>query len=145
MIEIPADLRHEMVEHALREFPNEACGLLAGTFGSDGANGSVHAGVFYPMANADASSVTYRLDPKEQFDVTREVEDKGLQLVGIYHSHTHSEAYPSQTDTDRAFFVQPFYPEARYVLVSLSDRNNPVLRAFTIHDGRVEEQDVTIT
>ena len=61
-------------------------------------------------------------------------------VVGIFHSHTHTEAYPSETDQKLAF-----YPDAHYVLVSLSDRNNPVMKAFTIHDGRVEEQDVTIT
>ena len=64
---------------------------------------------------------------------------EGLDLVGIFHSHTHSEAYPSETDRRQAF-----YPEAHYLLVSLADRNNPDLRAFTIRDGQVDEQDVVI-
>ena len=60
--------------------------------------------------------------------------------MGIFHSHTHSEAYPSETDRQQAF-----YPEAHYLLVSLEDRDDPVLRGFRIRDGEVEEQDVTIT
>src|SRR5205823_7721257 len=64
----------------------EACGLLAGTDGS-----FVH---FYPMTNADHSPVTYRLDPQEQIRVFDEIEDRGWQLDGIVHSHTHTEAYP---------------------------------------------------
>jgi proteasome lid subunit RPN8/RPN11 len=83
--------------------------------------------------------VTYRLDPKEQIKAFNEIEDKGWELLGIFHSHTHTDAYPS--DTDRR---QAFYPEAHYVLASLAERNDPVVRAFTIRDGEVEEQEVRI-
>jgi proteasome lid subunit RPN8/RPN11 len=72
--------------------------------------------------------------------VFNELEEAGMEVVGIVHSHTHSEAYPSPTDLRLAF-----YPEAHYLLVSLEDRTDPVLRGFTIHDGEIEEQDVTIT
>ena len=132
MITIPKELRDRMVEHAVAELPNEACGLLAGLDGS-----FVH---FYPMTNADHSPVTYRLDPQEQIRVFDEIEDRGWQLGGIFHSHTHSQAYPSPTDRGQAF-----YPEAYYVLVSLADRDNPVIRGFTILDGEVEEQEVRIS
>jgi len=138
MINIPAAVRDQVLEHVLQGFPNEACGLLAGHI-LDGT-GDAAAQTFYPMTNADASPVTYRLDPKEQLQAFDLIEGSGLDLVGIVHSHTHSEAYPSETDRKQAF-----YPDAHHLLVSLSDRNNPVLRAFTIHDGLVEEQDVTIT
>ena len=77
---------------------------------------------------------------KEQLQAFNEMDDEGWELHTIYHTHTHSEAFPSETDRKQAF-----YPDAHHLLVSLSDRNNPVLRAFTIHDGLVEEQDVTIT
>jgi [CysO sulfur-carrier protein]-S-L-cysteine hydrolase len=138
MIEIPADVREAMVAHALAEYPNEACGVLSGSLnGSPGEPAA--ADRFFPMRNADASPVMYRLDPKEQLHVFNELEDAGLDLVGIYHSHTHSEAYPSDTDKRLAF-----YPEAHYLLLSLQDRDQPVLRGFTILDGVVEEQDVTI-
>jgi [CysO sulfur-carrier protein]-S-L-cysteine hydrolase len=145
MIEITPALRDEMVEHALREFPNEACGLLSGSWsmqGLGGANGDVPAARaerFHPMINADASPVTYRLDSREQLRVTDEIEDAGRELVAIVHSHTHSEAYPSETDRQQAF-----YPDAHYVLVSLMDRANPVLRGFSIRDGVVVEQEVRL-
>ncbi len=142
MIELSADMKREMVEHALREYPNEACGLLAGApvnvDGNDDTR-AVAAVSFYPMVNADASPVTYRLDPKEQLKVFNEVDAQGLDLVGIFHSHTHSDAVPSETDRRQAF-----YPDAHYLLVSLSDRSNPVLRGYTIRDGEIREQEVRI-
>ena len=131
MIEIPADIREAMVVHAKQELPNEACGLLAGR------DGRVEH--FYPMRNADHSPVTYRLDPTEQLHVFNELEEKEWELLGIFHSHTHTGAYPSETDRRQAF-----YPEAHYVLVSLANRDAPDLRAYVIDDGKVDEQEVRI-
>jgi len=143
MIEIASELRDQMVDHALREFPNEACGLLAGSLAeqraSNGQVPSASAVSFHPMTNADASPVTYRLDPQEQLRVFTEIEEAGREVVGIVHSHTHSEAYPSETDRNQAF-----YPDAHYLLLSLSDRANPVLRGFSIRDGMIEEEEVRI-
>ena len=132
MITIPARIGEEMLAHALAHLPKEACGLLAGP------DGRVE--VFYPMRNADDSVYTYRLDPAEQLRVFNEIEEKGWDLVGIFHSHTHTDAYPSETDRRQAF-----YPEAHYVLVSLADRERPVLRAFRIQDGTVEERELRLT
>jgi [CysO sulfur-carrier protein]-S-L-cysteine hydrolase len=132
VIQIPGEIQDEMIAHAERGLPNEACGLLAGS------DGRVER--FYPMRNADQSATTYRLDPKEQLDVFNEIEDKGWELVGIFHSHTHTEAYPSETDRRQAF-----YPESHYLVLSLADRTTPALRGFTIVDGAVEEQEVRIT
>lgn len=129
MIEIPADVREAMVRHALEGLPNEACGLLAGH------DGRVER--FFPMRNADESQTTYRLDSKEQFQVFNEIDEKGWELSGIFHSHTHTEAYPSETDRRQAF-----YPEAHYVLLSLTDPSALQLRAFTIREGEIEEQEV---
>ena len=129
VIRIPAAIRDAIIEHAVAELPNEACGLLAG-------NGRVEH--FYPMTNADHSPLTYRLDPREQIRVFGEIEDRGWDLAGIVHSHTHTEAYPSPTDR-----AQAFYPEAAYVLVSLADRDAPVIRGFRILDGEVDERKVT--
>jgi proteasome lid subunit RPN8/RPN11 len=92
------------------------------------------------MTNADASPVTYRLDGKEQLRVFDEIDEQGWDLWAIYHSHTHSEAYPSETDIRLAF-----YPEARYVLLSLADREEPVARSFWIADGEVTEEELSIT
>ena len=131
MIQIPAEILDEMIDHAVAGLPNEACGLLSGVDG--------RAERFYPMRNADRSAVTYRLDPKEQLEVFNEIEDKGWQLLGIFHSHTHTEAYPSETDRRQAF-----YPEARYLILSLENRDDPVLRGFRIVSGEVTEEEVSI-
>jgi proteasome lid subunit RPN8/RPN11 len=121
----------EIVEQGLREFPNECCGVIAAREGSPVR--------VIPMKNADASPVTYRLDGKEQLQVFDAIEDEGLELWAIYHSHTHSEAYPSETDIRLAF-----YPDARYLLLSLADREDPVLRSFFIRDGEVTEEELRI-
>jgi len=119
-----------MLAHALAELPNEACGLLAGP------GETVER--FFPMANADHSPFTYRLDPREQLKVFNHIDDAGWVLHAIFHSHTHTEAYPSPTDRRQAF-----YPDSVYVLVSLADRNKPVIRAFTIVEDEVTEQEVS--
>ena len=131
MAELDGVFYKEIVEQALREFPNECCGVIA-------AEGGVPVKVF-AMKNADASPVTYRLDGREQLRVFDEMEDQGLDLWAIYHSHTHSEAYPSETDRRLAF-----YPEARYIVVSLLDREQPVARSFFIVDGEVTEEELAI-
>jgi proteasome lid subunit RPN8/RPN11 len=122
----------EIVEQGLREFPNECCGVIA-------AAGGVPVKVF-AMRNADASPVTYRLDGREQLQVFDRMDDQGWELWAIYHSHTHSEAYPSETDRRLAF-----YPDARYLLLSLAEADAPVLRSFRITDGEVTEEELTIT
>ena len=132
MTELDGVYLKEIVEHALREFPNESCGLIA-------AHNGDPAKVF-TMRNADASPVTYRLDGVEQLRVFDQMDDEDLELWAIYHSHTHSEAFPSDTDVRLAF-----YPDARYILVSLADRAEPVVRSFFIVDGDVTEEELTIT
>jgi [CysO sulfur-carrier protein]-S-L-cysteine hydrolase len=122
----------EIVEQALREFPNEACGLIAA---EDGVPTKV-----YAMTNADASPATYRLDGKEQLRVFDELDERGWDLWGIYHSHTHSEAEPSETDRKLAF-----YPDSRYLVLSVADRDRPILRSFFIRDDEVTEEELTIT
>jgi [CysO sulfur-carrier protein]-S-L-cysteine hydrolase len=132
VIELGREFFEEIVRQATEEFPNEACGLIAA---EDGRPARV-----YPMRNADASPVTYRLDPKEQLKVFNEIDERGMELWGIYHSHTHSRAYPSETDR-----TQAFYPEARYLILSLEDRDDPVLRGFRIVDGEITEEEVTLS
>jgi [CysO sulfur-carrier protein]-S-L-cysteine hydrolase len=132
MTELDTVLFKEIVEQGLREFPNECCGVIASAAG-------VPVKVF-PMTNVDASPVTYRLDGLEQLHVFDELDERGWDLWAIYHSHTHSEAQPSETDVRLAF-----YPEARYLLLGLADRDKPVMRAFSIVDGVVTEQELTIT
>jgi len=131
MTELDGVFYKEIVEQGLREFPNECCGVIAAASG-------IPVKVF-AMRNADASPATYRLDGKEQLQVFDEMEERGWDLWAIYHSHTHSEAYPSDTDQRLAF-----YPEARYLVLSLADRDAPVLRSFFVRDGEVAEEELTV-
>ena len=132
MSELDSVFIKEIVEQGLREFPNECCGVIASAAGAPVK--------VFAMKNADASPVTYRLDGKEQLQVFDELDERSWELWAIYHSHTHSEAYPSETDRRLAF-----YPDARYILLSLADREDPVIRSFFIRDGEVVEEELTIT
>jgi proteasome lid subunit RPN8/RPN11 len=118
----------QMIEHAQAEYPKEACGIIGGPPGI--------AEKLYRLTNVDPDPVMrYNADPKELKHVTDDIYDKDdWDVVAIYHSHTHSPAFPSPTDVERAF-----YPEASYVLVSLQDRSAPDLRAFRIIDGKITE------
>jgi proteasome lid subunit RPN8/RPN11 len=131
VIELDRSFYEEIVAQALAEFPNEACGLIAGE-----KDRPVR---IFRMKNADDSRVTYRLDPKEQLEVFNEMDEREWDLYAIYHSHTHSEAYPSETDRRQAF-----YPEARYLILSLEEKERPVLRGFRIVDGQVSEDEVHV-
>lgn len=114
-----------IVAHTAAAVPDEGCGLLAGT--------GDRVEVVYPTANADASPVSYRVDSRDQWRAMRDAEARGLAVLGCFHSHTHSDAYPSATDIALAS-----YPEWAYVLVGLGD-SEPVLRAFRIRSGVVLE------
>ncbi|MDR7486785.1 MAG: M67 family metallopeptidase [Armatimonadota bacterium] len=132
-LELPRALVEAMLDHARQEFPNECCGLLAG-------RGS-RVERLLRGRNADQSPFTYRLDPQEQLQFFKAMDAEGLELLGIYHSHTQSPAYPSRTDVARAF-----YPDAVYVILSLRSpgaANHEVeVRAFRIKDGAVTEEDL---
>jgi proteasome lid subunit RPN8/RPN11 len=131
VIEITQAYRDEMVAHAREDYPNECCGLLFGV-----GKTAKH---WMRMENIEHSPLNYRVDGKELIRAFQEMDDLGLDLIGIYHSHTHSPAQPSRTDIALAG-----YPDAHYLIVSLADRENPDLRAFTIVDGVVTEQEVVI-
>ena len=135
LLEIPEALYGEAVEHARRDFPNECCGLIAGL----PIEGGLRAERIYPMENVEHSPLAYRLDPREQLRVFDEIDEAGLELIAIYHSHTHSPAYPSATDIRLAY-----YPDSYYVIVSLSDPDAPEMRAFSIIDGQVNKKEVKI-
>ncbi len=141
-IEIPRRLFDEMLAHARAEAPNEACGVVAG---EDGRALRV-----YPMRNAEESPVVYRFDEREQLEVFNDVEERGWDLLGFFHSHTHTEAYPSPTDRANAHWTDPetgepvpAYPGTRYVIISL-EHSDPVIRAFTFDNGRPVEEEVRI-
>jgi proteasome lid subunit RPN8/RPN11 len=128
---IPRQLYDEVVAHARAEAPNECCGMIAARDGD--------AVRVYRATNAAQSPLRYELDGAEQYKIQTEIEGAGLDLGAIYHSHTRTEPYPSQTDINLAF-----YPDALYVIVGLAG-HEPEVRAFSIRDGQVGDAELEVT
>ncbi|MBB4682376.1 M67 family metallopeptidase [Crossiella cryophila] len=133
MLVIRQDLADAMVEHARRDHPDEACGVIAGPAGSDRPER------FIEMVNAERSPTFYRFDSGEQLRVWRAMDAADEEPVVIYHSHTATEAYPSRTDISFAS-----EPDAHYVLVSTRDPEVHELRSYRIVDGVVTEEPVEV-
>jgi proteasome lid subunit RPN8/RPN11 len=121
----------QVIDHARAERPNEACGLLGGREG--------RVEKVYRLVNAEQSPVRHLADPQGQLDAMLDMEGQSREIVAIYHSHVDAPAYPSTVDVEMAC-----YPDAITLIVSLADRHNPILRAFRIRDGQVEEADIVI-
>ena len=121
-----------IVGHLYDGLPDEACGLIAGR----ASIGRVDR--FYPTRNAAASSRVYTVDPKDHLRADRDAEDRGIEIMGVVHSHTHTEAYPSPTDV-----AQAPDPTWHYVIVSFK-REEPVLRSYRIVDGTIAEEPVVV-
>ena len=142
MLLLDPGARELIIAHALGGFPDEACGLLGGSASTDtDPDGLPIATVsaFVPTRNHDASSRTYSIGP-EGFAAAEAVFDPhGWWMVGVAHSHTHSEAWPSPTDVDKA--DNPLLEGWHYVIVSLRDAA-PVLRSFLLDGRQVREEKV---
>jgi proteasome lid subunit RPN8/RPN11/molybdopterin converting factor small subunit len=124
--------RDEMIQHAIEDAPNECCGVVMER--PDGER------YLRRLINADASPFSYSVRGEDLLDIfLRRVDEGGEKLVSIYHSHTHTAAYPSATDVRMAL-----YPESIYTIVSLQDRANPAVRAFRIVDGEIAELEVVV-
>lgn len=128
---ISRELFNQMVTHCREAYPNEACGILAGA-------GSRVTHV-YPMTNAEPSPVSYFMEPKEQFRVMKELRKECLAMLAIFHSHPQSPAYPSAKDVSLAF-----YDDAVYVIISLMNQDDPVIKAYTIIEHEVGDVSVRI-
>ncbi len=131
MLSLDRSYSDEIIAHAREDAPNECCGIIAGNDGS--------ATKLYRALNAEASPYRYNVDSKDLLRIYRDIDGNGWDVLAIYHSHTHTEAYPSPTDVKLAA-----WPEAYYVIVSLEDEANPVLRAFRIEDGQVTEEELRV-
>jgi proteasome lid subunit RPN8/RPN11 len=123
-----------IVAHALDGLPDEACGLLAAP--ANGDSGNIAA--VYKCRNAAASAKLYELHPLDHLHADRDADSRGLQITGVYHSHTHTDAWPSPTDV-----AQAPDPAWHYVLVSLK-HPEPVVRSFRIVDGQIDEEPVVV-
>ncbi len=126
-MKIPQTIIDEMLTHAREGYPNEVCGLMAGK------NGLVS--TIFRTTNIDESSISYMIEPAEQFRAFKAMRAEGLELMAIYHSHPTSPAYPSQTDVRLAY-----YAEAAYLIASLQNVGAPVIKGFRILDGKITEE-----
>lgn len=140
MLKIPANIYAEMLEHLRADYPDEGCGLLGGRDGVVSRH--------FPTTNVEPVDkyVRYLIDPKEQLAAEETLDNAALELVAIYHSHTHTPAYPSPTDVRTAY-----YPDSYYVLVSLTDPASPIVHAYKIHKpdpwgatGEITEEELEI-
>ncbi|HEV8488213.1 MAG TPA: M67 family metallopeptidase [Candidatus Limnocylindrales bacterium] len=142
-VQIPAAMVQQLIDHARAEQPNEACGVIVGD--RPAAEGGV-ALRFEPARNESTSPYRYEIHPDDLLRLTIETDDADEAFWGIVHSHTHTPARPSPTDVGLAF-----YPEALYVVVSLSESGadpaaaTPSVRAWRIVDGEVFEVELQVT
>jgi proteasome lid subunit RPN8/RPN11 len=132
-VKISKALIDEMVAHAREDLPNECCGMIGGR---DGEAASV-----VRVENAAASPLRYEMDPQGQFDALKRIEDGGDELIGIYHSHTRSAAYPSQTDVNEA----RMWPEQAYVIVSLENEEAPDVKAYELADLKIADVSLDVS
>ena len=135
-LQLTGDHIEEIIAHARDESPLECCGLIGGQ-GDRGLD-------VYRARNIERSRVRYTIHPEDQLLIEREIDDKrGWELVAIYHSHPMSDAYPSPTDLSRA--VESGYSEfTRFIIVTLMQPELPVVRAFWLKGGRVQEDPLDI-
>ena len=127
-----------IVAHCFDGFPDEACGLLGGPLEPASTAGTGEVTAAYPCQNADQSARTYTVDPRDYLRAMRDAESRGDEIIGVWHSHTHTDAYPSPTDVRQA--VDPAW---WYVIVSLK-HGEPVLRAFQIRGEDITEVPVEV-
>ncbi len=125
-MQISRELYDEMVAHAVADAPDECCGIISSRAGV--------AVALHRMENTAHTWMRYEMDNMELYRVVTAIEDAGLDVGIIYHSHTRTEPYPSQTDINLAF-----YPDSLYVIVGTAAEPEPLVRAYTIRDQRVEE------
>jgi [CysO sulfur-carrier protein]-S-L-cysteine hydrolase len=118
----------QLLAEAQAAFPLETCGLMAGKAG--------RVRRLYPVANVLQSPSAFLMDARQQVEAMLEMEAHGWELLAIYHSHPAGPAEPSATDVALAY-----YPDALHLILSLEDRARPLLRAFVINEGRVEEKE----
>jgi proteasome lid subunit RPN8/RPN11 len=129
---ISQSLIDEMVAHAREDLPNECCGMVGG---SDG-----EASVVIPVVNSAASPLRFEMDPQGQYNALKAIEDDGKEMLAIYHSHTKSAAYPSQTDVNQAVN----WPDAIYLIVSLQDEDAPEVKGYWLKDLAIADAELIV-
>ena len=131
-MQIPREIYQRMIEHAKRESPLECCGILSGK-----AQSVERA---FELQNAEKSSTRYSISPLEQLKVFEDMEKESLEMIAVYHSHTHTIPFPSETDVKLAF-----YPDISSVIISLKDEKDPVVKAFQIREEAIYLEEIEVT
>ena len=131
-VKIAKSLIDEIVAHALEDRPNECCGMVSGSHGV--------ASEVFRARNALASPFSFDMEPADQIGIYTTIEDRGEEIVAIYHSHTKSPAEPSQSDRNNA----RSWPDPVWLICSLADADNPVVRGWDMRDGNVAEVELEI-
>jgi proteasome lid subunit RPN8/RPN11 len=129
---IAQSLIDEMVAHAREDLPNECCGMVGGADGE--------ASAVIPVVNSAASPLRFEMDPQGQYNALKAIEDEGKEMLAIYHSHTKSAAYPSQTDVNQAVN----WPDAIYLIVSLQDEDAPDVKGYWLKDLTIADAELVI-
>lgn len=129
---IAQNLIDQMVAHAREDLPNECCGMVGGVDGE--------ASVVIPVVNSAASPLRFEMDPQGQYNALKALEDDGKELLAIYHSHTKSAAYPSQTDVNQAVN----WPDAVWVIVSLEDPDPPDVKGYWLKDLKIADAELVV-
>ena len=132
-VKVPAPVRRAMITHARSTYPEEACGLVAGPSSAD-------LRMAYCLTNRDKSPYRFTVDPAEHYRTIRHAERRGWEVVGVFHSHPHSEAWPSAADVAGALD-----PEWVYLVVSLASSDEPDVRAYELRDGSAVERPIERT
>ena len=125
----------DLIAHLIDGLPDEACGLFEGTIDGEG---TAAVSRFYPSVNVAASSRIYTIDPRTHLRADMDAEDAGFEILGVVHSHTHTEPYPSPTDVEQA-------PDPAWHYIIVSFRTGvPALRSYRIVDGSISEEAVVV-
>ncbi len=147
MLQIPREQFDQIVQYGLSGKPLEICGLLAGTR----ADGNTQVQSVHEVESDDKSPVTYSMNAADYMRATKTIENAGLEIVGIYHTHPATEPYPSKTDVARAHWgdtADLLFPDYSYLIVSLRDPQNPEPRSFAIKGKQIpddiEEEKVVV-
>jgi [CysO sulfur-carrier protein]-S-L-cysteine hydrolase len=131
MIRIPESIYQAIVEHARRESPLECCGILSGR------EKTVEKA--FELQNAEKSPIRYSISPRDQLKVFEEMEKESKEMIAVYHSHTHTIPFPSETDVRMAF-----YPDVSTVIISLKEEKNPLIKAFRIGKEAIYLEEIEV-
>ena len=129
---IAQKLIEEVIAHAQADLPNECCGMVGGA--------GDEASVVIPVINSAASPLRFEMDPQGQYNALKAIEDGGGEMLAIYHSHTKSAAYPSQTDVNQAVN----WPDAIYLIVSLQDPEAPEVKGYWLKDLKIADAELIV-